>query len=128
MQARFGTAGFNTLRGPGVFNMDLGLFREFRLMERMKLQFRAEGFNATNTPHFANPYANASAMALNPDGSIASLNGPDLALRLDAERRAAQATDVTVYDSSGRVLSLSSGQSSPLPAQPPAGRVLPGEL
>jgi nitrogen fixation/metabolism regulation signal transduction histidine kinase len=56
--------------------------------------------------------------------SIASLNGPDLALQLDAERRAAQATDVTVYDSSGRVLSLSGGQTSPLPAQPPAGLLL----
>ena len=33
--------------------------------------------------------------------TIASVSGPDLAVRLDAERRAAQAADVTVYDSDG---------------------------
>jgi len=53
--ARFGTSGFNTLRGPGIVNWDFGIFREFFLSERFKLQFRAESFNFTNTPHFANP-------------------------------------------------------------------------
>jgi hypothetical protein len=56
--------------------------------------------------------------------TIASLDGPDLAVRLDAERRAAQAADVTVYDSNGRVLSLSSSPGSPLPTRPPAGLLL----
>jgi hypothetical protein len=60
---RFGTLGFNTLRGPGTVNLDLGLFREFQIRERIKLQFRVEAFNATNTPHFANPGNNASAPA-----------------------------------------------------------------
>jgi hypothetical protein len=55
--------------------MDLGLFRDFRLSERFKLQFRAEGFNSTNTPHFANPGSNRSSMILNPNGAIAALNG-----------------------------------------------------
>ena len=54
-EPRFGNSGFNTLRGPGIFNLDLGLFREFKFTERFKLQFRAESFNFTNTPHFANP-------------------------------------------------------------------------
>lgn len=54
-EPRFGTAGFNILRGPGIFNMDLGLFREFAIKERFKLQFRAEAFNFTNTPHFDLP-------------------------------------------------------------------------
>lgn len=58
---RFGTVGFNTLQSPGTSNLDLGLFREFRITERVKLQFRAEAFNATNTPHFAAPGGNASA-------------------------------------------------------------------
>ena len=52
---RFGTSGFNALRGPGTVNWDFGLFREFSITERMKLQFRAEAFNFTNTPHFQNP-------------------------------------------------------------------------
>ncbi len=58
---RFGTQGFNTLYGPGTVNLDLGIFREFRITEGVRLQFRAEAFNATNTPHFGNPGTNASA-------------------------------------------------------------------
>jgi hypothetical protein len=58
---RFGTVGFNTLQSPGTSNLDLGVFREFRITEGIKLQFRVEAFNATNTPHFAAPNGNASA-------------------------------------------------------------------
>ena len=56
--------------------------------------------------------------------AIAGLNGPDLAVRLDAERRAMQAADVTVYDSGGRVLSLGGGTGTPMPATPAAGVLL----
>jgi nitrogen fixation/metabolism regulation signal transduction histidine kinase len=56
--------------------------------------------------------------------TIANLNGPDLAVRLDAERRAALAADVTVYDTSGRVLSVSSSAGSPLPSRPPKGLLM----
>lgn len=68
--ARFGTVGFNTLRSPGTTNLDLGLFREFRITEGVKLQFRAEAFNATNTPHFNAPGGNASAPSRDANGNI----------------------------------------------------------
>lgn len=55
---RFGTMGFNSLRGPNFFNSDLGLFRQFKFTERINMQFRAEAFNWTNTPKFANPNGN----------------------------------------------------------------------
>ena len=74
-EARFGNFGFNRMRGPGVRNFDFSLFRQFRLSERWKMQFRAEVFNLTNTPHFANPGANVSNLQLNPDGSIRNLGG-----------------------------------------------------
>lgn len=73
--ARYGNAGLNILRGPGLVNVDLGLFRNFPITERFQLQFRAEAFNATNTPHFNNPGANASSMVLNPDGTVRTLGG-----------------------------------------------------
>jgi carboxypeptidase family protein/TonB-dependent receptor-like protein len=53
--AQFGTVGRNTMRGPGVVNLDLSLFRDFKLTERFSLQFRAESFNVSNTPHFSTP-------------------------------------------------------------------------
>jgi len=59
-EPRFGTSGRNILRGPGVVNLNLSLFRTFKLTERFNLQFRAESFNLSNTPHFNNPSANAS--------------------------------------------------------------------
>jgi len=73
--ARFGTAGFNSLIGPGILNLDLGLFRDFRVTERLHIQFRAEAFNSTNTPHFANPGTNVSNLQLNADGSVRNLGG-----------------------------------------------------
>jgi hypothetical protein len=71
-ETRFGTSGRNSLRGPGFVNVDAGLFRRFRVTEKTQLEFRAEGFNITNTPHFSSPSANASNMSLNPDGSLKS--------------------------------------------------------
>lgn len=40
--ARFGTAGYNTLRNPGIRNLDLGVFRSFRVNERVNVQCRGE--------------------------------------------------------------------------------------
>jgi hypothetical protein len=69
-EARFGNAGFNSLRGPGAFSSDLGLFRQFTMSERVNLQFRAEAFNWTNTPKFNNPSGGINSLQLNPDGSF----------------------------------------------------------
>jgi len=60
-EARFGTAGFNSMRGPGVGNWDIGIHRVFTINERMNIQFRAESFNFTNTPKFNNPSATAGS-------------------------------------------------------------------
>ena len=60
-EARFGTVGRNTMRGPGVVNLDLSLFRKFNLTERLGIEFRAESFNFTNTPHFNNPNGNVNS-------------------------------------------------------------------
>jgi hypothetical protein len=52
--------------------------RQFNLLGRSTLQVRAEVFNLTNTPHFANPSGNGlnvSQLQLNPDGSVRNLGG-----------------------------------------------------
>ena len=43
------------VRGPGTRNLDFSLFKNFKLTERLSLQFRAEAFNAFNTPIFGFP-------------------------------------------------------------------------
>jgi hypothetical protein len=58
---RFGTSGRNTLRSPAIFSANVSLFRTFPINERLNLQFRAESYNLSNTPHFAAPNANISA-------------------------------------------------------------------
>jgi len=46
---------FPTLRPPKVPNADLSMFKAVTLHERWNLQFRAEAFNATNSPQFGGP-------------------------------------------------------------------------
>jgi carboxypeptidase family protein len=76
--ARFGNSGRDILRGPGFFNLDGSIFRDFAMTERFILQFRAEAFGVTNTPQFAQfttSSAGASSLTRNVDGSIRALNG-----------------------------------------------------
>ena len=72
---RFGNSGRDILRGPGVFNLDASLFRDFKVSERFSLQFRAEAFGVTNTPQFGTPGSTVSAATRNADQSIKALNG-----------------------------------------------------
>jgi len=59
-EIRFGNVGRNTLRGPGVASLDMSLFHTFKLSPQVRLQFRADAANVTNTPHFANPNGNVN--------------------------------------------------------------------
>ena len=51
----FGNAGRNILEAPGTIKFDLALHKNFQIRERMRVQFRAEAFNAFNTPIFDGP-------------------------------------------------------------------------
>jgi len=51
----FGNAGRNLILGPGSVNFDFSLYKQFSVRERVRFQFRAEAFNATNTPQFGVP-------------------------------------------------------------------------
>jgi hypothetical protein len=50
-----GTSGRNILDGPGVRDVDLGLFRDLRLHENVNLQFRVEASNALNLVSLGQP-------------------------------------------------------------------------
>jgi hypothetical protein len=53
--------------GPGFHRLDLSLFKEFHPSERTRAEFRAEFFNLTNHPNFAQPgslnYTNPTTFA-----------------------------------------------------------------
>jgi hypothetical protein len=53
----FGNSGRNILYGPGTKQVDLSLFKRFVFKESRWMEFRAEAFNALNTPQFNNPNA-----------------------------------------------------------------------
>jgi hypothetical protein len=56
--------------GPGYSNMDLSVNKTFSITERLKVQFRAEALNATNTPEFGPPTTtlNVSTSSPSPTG------------------------------------------------------------
>lgn len=58
---RPGTLGRNVLIGPGVRTLDMSLFKTFSLVEKLKLEFRAEAFNIANHPVFSNPNGDITA-------------------------------------------------------------------
>jgi hypothetical protein len=52
----FGNTGRNQFRGPGYFNDNLSMFKNFPLYrERVNLEARFDAFNLTNTPAFGLP-------------------------------------------------------------------------
>ena len=56
----YGNSAPNSLFGPGYSNWDMSIFKNFRLNERFRLQFRSDWFNAINHPTFGNPHSNIS--------------------------------------------------------------------
>jgi hypothetical protein len=71
-----GNLGRNTLDGPGLSEVDLSLFKDTKLWEKLDLQFRAEAFNLFNTANFNTPnlitFTSASARPSTTAGVITS--------------------------------------------------------
>ncbi len=79
----FGTLGRNSLRGPDFRQFDFSIFKDTKINERIKVQFRAEAFNLFNHPNFANPYlpifiADAAQQGIS-DGLPLGSNCPNVA-------------------------------------------------
>jgi hypothetical protein len=51
----FGDLGRDALRSDRYKNLDMSIFRQFPIKERVRLEFRVEMFNATNTPTWGIP-------------------------------------------------------------------------
>jgi outer membrane receptor for ferrienterochelin and colicin len=77
-----GTVGRNALRGPGFFQADFSLMKNFSVTERLRVQFRTDVFNIFNHPNFANPDGGicksvdpASHSCINPFTGASTVNG-----------------------------------------------------
>ena len=51
----FGNVGRNTVYGPGMQTLDAAFTRSFSLMERLRLEMRAEAYNALNHSNLGTP-------------------------------------------------------------------------
>jgi hypothetical protein len=57
----FGNSSRNLIRNPNYFNLDASLQRNIPIRDKVHLNFRVEGFNATNHVHFNQPGNNLNA-------------------------------------------------------------------
>jgi len=67
---QFGTAPRDLLRGPGTWQVDLGVAKRISLTERTSLEFRSEFFNIFNHPQLGQPQATFNPSNTTGFGSI----------------------------------------------------------
>ena len=60
----FGNSGRNIFRDTGFHNLDFSVSKSWRFYEKLTMQFRAEFFNITNHPNFANPFGGATGQGV----------------------------------------------------------------
>jgi hypothetical protein len=68
----YGNAGRNLLHGPGAETVNLSVFKNFPIRERLKFQIRFESFALFNHTNFANPSATLNTSSF---GNITSATG-----------------------------------------------------
>lgn len=77
----FGNTQPGFVRGPGINNTDLSLFKDFMVFEKVNLEFRSEFFNAFNNKHLGNPdttlNANTAGTSANDLGVIHGTQAPN---------------------------------------------------
>ncbi len=56
-RGHYGNEGRNILSAPGLVNLDCSLFKNFKLTETKRIQFRWEAYNVSNTPPLNPPDA-----------------------------------------------------------------------
>jgi hypothetical protein len=69
---RPGTAGTGLVRGPGFWSLDFSLGKNFKVKEGVRLQFRADMFNALNHVNYGGPDSNIDSPFF---GQIRSAHG-----------------------------------------------------
>jgi len=75
----YGNSGRNSVYGPGMQTLDLGLVREFSVAEKARFEARAEFFNALNHTNLGTPnrFVNTASF-----GSITEVSTPGREIQL----------------------------------------------
>lgn len=60
-ESTFGNVGRNSIYGPHYSDVDVTLFKNFTIKERLRFQVGASAYNVLNHPNFQNPDANVSS-------------------------------------------------------------------
>jgi hypothetical protein len=79
----FGNAANGSLYGPGMWDVDMSIYKDFRVTERDKFEFRAEAFNMFNHTNFNGVQTNFGAGNF---GQVTSARDPrifEFALRFE---------------------------------------------
>lgn len=77
----WGTSGKNILEGPGSYNFDMALNKDFRISESQSLNARLEMFNAFNHANFGNPTTSMSSSSFGKILSASSARVGQVALK-----------------------------------------------
>jgi hypothetical protein len=77
-----GTSARNMLTGPGTKNVDMGIFRNFKIHEHMTLQARGEFTNAFNIVNLGNPTTTMSSSLFGQIRTAAAMRQVQVGLRL----------------------------------------------
>ncbi len=80
-QGTYGNLGYNNLKGPGVFSLDMALSRMFPVGERRTIQLRGEAFNLPNHVNLNTPVATLNSGAFGQVQSAADPRIMQLALK-----------------------------------------------
>lgn len=73
-----GNVGRNTVRGPGYFNLDVGITRNIPIWREIKFQFKAESFDVTNTPQWGQPVSDVNSSGFGQIQSVLSTSNRTL--------------------------------------------------
>jgi Carboxypeptidase regulatory-like domain/TonB-dependent Receptor Plug Domain/TonB dependent receptor len=86
----YGTLPRNFFRGPGRANLDMTFSKSTAITERLKLEIRADFFNAFNHAEFANPTTNIASSNFGRVTRTGDQEHPSLALPADPKERIIQ--------------------------------------
>jgi len=76
-QSDFGNVARNFFHGPGYFDMDALLFKDFHITEQTAFTLGATAYNVLNHPNFANPINNAALASFgNIQNTVTQPNSP----------------------------------------------------